>query len=158
MKKKIRFVVIPLIIALLAFVIYNAAGYVFVENSINNRINTDIKRIDLSTVERITIKNDGREETLYPTDESFDIVKKAFDNKKLKKETHRYYEPTEGNYEITFHCQQDEYTVYGCPIKDSDGNFEKPVCFILYDYSNYDTMSYLYLYVDISENEFLQIF
>ena len=158
MKKKILFVIIPLIVLLLAFLIYNLAVIVFFESSVNNRIKTDIKRIDLSTLNSITIKNDGNEETLYPKDERFDLVKKAFENKKVKKETDHYYEPEEGYYEITLHCEQNDYILYGCPYSYTDGSIDTPVYFVLYDYSNYNTMSYLYLYVGVSEKDFREMF
>ncbi len=158
MKKKILFVIIPLTVVLLAFLLYNAAVLAFFESSVNNRIKTDIKRIDLSTLNSITIKNDGNEETLYPQDERFDIVKKTFDKKRLKKETEHYYEPEEGYYEITLHCEQNDYILYGCPYSYTDGSIDTPVYFVLYDYSNYNTMSYLYLYVSVSDKTFYEIF
>lgn len=156
--KKWKLLFIPIISILLIILLYNAATFVFFESSVNNRIKTDIKRIDLSTLNSITIKNDGNEETLYPQDERFDIVKKTFDKKRLKKETDHYYEPEEGYYEITLHCEQNDYILYGCPYSYTDGSIDTPVYFILYDYSNYNTMSYLYLYVGVSEKEFREMF
>ena len=156
--KKLKYLIIPLVIVLMIPVLKYTAYFVFVNSSENNRIKTDIKRIDLSTLNSITIKNDGNEETFYPQDERFDIVKKTFDKKRLKKETEHYYEPEEGYYEITLHCEQNDYILYGCPYSYTDGSIDTPVYFVLYDYSNYNTMSYLYLYVGVSEKEFREMF
>lgn len=127
---------------------------IFIEPRITH---SDMKKIDLSSINRIEICNDNQKMVIQPNQEMFNDIVSVFKNKRIKVTDKRVYLWYDNQYKISLITNEQTYTLYGVPEIYSDGTISEPIVFVLYDYTN-DGVEYLFQIVTISKNDFEMIF
>lgn len=162
MKKKKLFILIPIILAVAVLLLGGAYELIYYEIIIKpSVVHSEIKSIDLTTTYEIEIKNNGKTIGLSPEEDKYKAVCEALDGKRVKIKSDRVYFWDDENYRIEIKTETQSYILYGCPeiISDEDGEtLSEQIVFVLYDYTNNDTMKYLYQIVTVSKSDFLKIF
>lgn len=161
MNKKL-FIILPICLIIVILSAFGIKQLIYYEVMIKpSVIHSDIKSINLSTLNKITITNDTEVIELNPEQVEYKIVSEIFDNKKVKIDNSRIYFWDEEDYKIEFKTNNQNYVLYGCPellLNTDEKELNDPVVFVLYDYTNNSTMEYLYQIVTISKSDFLKIF
>lgn len=122
---------------------------------------SDIKKIDLSELNKIVVRHNGEEYEFTPEESDFETISKIFDNKKVKVDVSKVRFWSEGEYEIEFITGDRNYILYGAPeilVDTEKSNLQNPVCFVLYDYSKSETNEFIFQIVKISKKDFVEIF
>lgn len=150
---------------IIALIILSAIGIckkVYYETMIKPSIvHSDVKSIDLSTLYEIKITNNNEIITLKPDKNEFQTISKIFNKKKVKIDNTRVYFWDDKKFKIEFKTNNQSYTLYGYPeiiINDTNQSLSNPVVFVLYDYTDENSMEYLYQIVTITKSDFLKIF
>ncbi len=156
--KKTNILIAAAVLTALLVALFSAAFFARI-NFPNIQV-SDIQRLDLSTAKEINITNDGETVTLHTGQEEFDSIISVFNSKKVKTEDDRVHFWNEESYKLDFTTDTQKYILYGSPevVHNEEKYLENPVVFVLYDYTNKDTMEYLYQTVSISKSEFSAVF
>jgi hypothetical protein len=116
-----------------------------------------VRKINLSEVKTISISNDGKKYDVTEDSDEFVNVVSAFNNKKVKIKTDTTRFQEKDKFQIDIATDEKTYTLNASPILEN-GELQDKVEFVLYDGTNYSTMEYRYLIVEISKEDFLKIF
>lgn len=157
-KSKKILIVLPIVLIVLVLLlcgVYRLAYYeIFLKPAVTH---SDIKSIDLETLNKIVVTHDNKTVELSPKQSEYQKIADIFNNKKVKIIDDRVYFPEASNYEFEFKTEEKDYVLYGCPDRvDGVEQLTNSVVFVMYDYTD-STMQYLYQVVTVSKSDFLKI-